>query len=506
MCTSNIDQQYLQFEGKTINKRYFLNRAIGQGGYGCVYQGTDQHNNHEVAIKIMLRRQEQKEYQRQQQEIELAKNLSHPNILPCFDSGEERIQDLDILYIVMELATETLEQRLQQNTLSSREVKKMALDIAKSIQYLQTSETGEIVLHRDLKPENLLLVKKEWKLCDFGIVKTLNNQSAISTQALGTPFYSPPEAYRGEYTTTSDCWSLGLILAKALTGKHPFCGQYSESSVTSETLLKAVLQEEPDLKNLPQEFQNLVRGCLVKDPRKRWNVKQVIENLSDQSTPVSTRVQPQLTQPINNIYSTLENYLRNQEFQKADQETFDLINQENDQNGNSIITMAEIDRMECQVLCRIDELWSQHSDRRFGFNAQMETFNIRGQAQNTQLFLQAINHVGWTRPELLLEKLPSLIRHLVRVTFGQIMDEFRLIKYYDALTFDISAPKGHLPAKIWSHISQLNSLTNISNNISNVNDFTENFEEYGTFIELFTTKGIPNVYAFLNKLESCNIK
>ena len=84
------------------------------------------------------------------------------------------------------------------------------------------------VVHRDLKPENILFScykLKMVKLIDFGLSKILQEEKAIMSSKLGTPYYISPEMLKGKYDKKCDLWSIGVITFELLAGETPFKGR-----------------------------------------------------------------------------------------------------------------------------------------------------------------------------------------------------------------------------------------------------------------------------------------
>jgi Tol biopolymer transport system component len=148
------------------------------------------------------------------------------------------------------------------------------------------------LIHRDLKPSNIMLTSEEAKLLDFGLAKlqlnqTDNDVSAVTQTTpltgantiLGTMQYMAPEQLEGkEADVRSDIFSFGAIMYEMATGKRAFEGS------SNATLIAAIIGLEPIsvsaiIADTPPLFERLVKKCLSKDPRKRW---QSVSDLSDE--------------------------------------------------------------------------------------------------------------------------------------------------------------------------------------------------------------------------------
>ena len=265
-------------EGKVINNQYYLNKLLGAGGYGGVFLADDMIRDkfiRQVAIKLIT---PDNNNDGQLDEIIAATNLQHPNLIRCFYGGESSLNGADFLYLVMEVADFSLQKQLTKSILSETETNLLVQDITEALVYLHNQPKA--IVHRDLKPGNVLRVGDKWKLSDFGLVKVIGKDSVVDTiNLMGTAGYAPPEAYQGKVATAWDVWSLGIIIVEALTGKSPFPGN------TPQQLQQQICNEEPNLSGLPQKFEPIVKGCLVKDRKKRWTAQQVLDDISINTKP-----------------------------------------------------------------------------------------------------------------------------------------------------------------------------------------------------------------------------
>ena len=134
-------------------------------------------------------------------------------------------------------------------------------------------------MHRDLKPSNVLLAADGPRVIDFGISLAIERSMLTATGAvMGSPGFMSPEQARGqrEVGKPTDVFSLGAVLAFAATGIGPFgCG-------STPALLYRVVNEEPDLAQVPARLRPLIERCLAKDPAYRPTPADIIEIISDQ--------------------------------------------------------------------------------------------------------------------------------------------------------------------------------------------------------------------------------
>ncbi|WP_318208634.1 MULTISPECIES: bifunctional serine/threonine-protein kinase/ABC transporter substrate-binding protein [unclassified Streptomyces] len=140
------------------------------------------------------------------------------------------------------------------------------------------------LVHRDVKPGNVLLALDGPRLIDFGIARSAGATALTATDAMiGTPGFLAPEQARaagaGEVGPASDVFSLGCVLAYALTGERPF-GTGGVAAVVYRTV-----HEEPDLDGVPGTVLPLVRACLAKDPAGRPTALEVRAALGEADGP-----------------------------------------------------------------------------------------------------------------------------------------------------------------------------------------------------------------------------
>ena len=267
------------FVGEIIDDRYKLEKLIGSGSYGGVFQSKMVVLGHtlqkQVAVKLM---QDGGEGGMQHCELKSALNLpSHDSLIPHFNWGQVSIRKSPMIYLVMELGEYCLDSyKRDRNVLSLDEVKEIVIALAKGLHYMHSKVHGgneqnppEQLIHRDLKPANVIKVGEHWKMADFGFAKSLNRGSVQATLVGGTDRYMPPEMFGRQWISTKwDIWSLGVMIVEMLSGHHPI-----KSPINSGTI-----QQEPiDLDGVPDKWIEIVSGCLQKDHKERWTAQQVLD-------------------------------------------------------------------------------------------------------------------------------------------------------------------------------------------------------------------------------------
>lgn len=266
---------------------YEIIEKAGAGGMGEIYKANDTRLNRTVAIKVLpsnsVHNPELKE--RFEREAKAISSLNHAHICTLFDIGNQNGVD----YLVMEfLEGESLSTRLARGQIPYEEMLQLSVQIASGLD--AAHQKG--LIHRDLKPSNIMLTGEGAKLLDFGLAKLQPNQSdkhlSAITQTtpltgantiLGTMQYMAPEQLEGkEADVRSDIFALGAIMYEMATGKRAFQGN------SNAALIASIISQEPIsmsavIPTFPPLLERLVKKCLSKDPKKRW---QSVSDLSDE--------------------------------------------------------------------------------------------------------------------------------------------------------------------------------------------------------------------------------
>ncbi|MFY9317724.1 MAG: protein kinase, partial [Burkholderiales bacterium] len=255
--------------------RYDLERVLGEGAMGRVYEGNDTRLHRKVAIKTILKSaldsDSAKEYsQRFKREAQAVARLNHPNIVQVFDFAEEG----DVAYIVMELVRGR-ELKTFFDAKERFEIKEAVHIMVSLCEALHFAHEAGIV-HRDIKPANVMIDSQgRVKLTDFGVARITDPDRTVSdkTQAgtiVGTPAYMSPEQVNGAaIDRRSDIFSAGVILYEFLCGAKPFTG------AGAWAIAKKVIAEDPPAPSsvnpaLSPLFDAVVAKALAKNPADRY--------------------------------------------------------------------------------------------------------------------------------------------------------------------------------------------------------------------------------------------
>ena len=272
--------------GDHLSRRYRLDRRLGHGAMGEVWQAYDVQLSRAVAVKVLLRLDADQELlDRFRREAEIGARLQHPGIAVVHDVGKHE----DRLFIVMEL----LEGSDLAGVLDTRrpglfhvpEALGLGLQVAEAL----AAAHAQGVVHRDLKPANLFrLTDGRVKICDFGIARTAKETKGLTVtgRPFGTPTYMAPEQWRGEHVDARcDVYALGCVLQELLTGAPPF----RSTGEPWPLMRKHVEEDPPRLRSIraeiPDDVDALVASMLAKVPASRPSASAVAARLRTVLTP-----------------------------------------------------------------------------------------------------------------------------------------------------------------------------------------------------------------------------
>ena len=257
---------------RVVETYYKIQKIIGKGAFGVVYKAFELCSGRIVAIKqIPIDSTNRKDVIK---EIELLKNLEHPNIVKYYNYLKED----NHIYIIMEyLEGSTLKQYITHNSENITEdiARNIIKQLLNALSYLHYSCD---VCHRDIKPENIMFTEKNdisyIKLLDFGLSSDAF-ESKLKTQNCGTLTYMAPEQISSlRYSKAVDIWSVGIVLYKLLNkGKNPFYQKGDSNSVLIDNINNQ--EVEFDLENCPISVigRHLIYKLLDKNPSYRYTAR-----------------------------------------------------------------------------------------------------------------------------------------------------------------------------------------------------------------------------------------
>ncbi len=264
--------------GATVWDKYRIDKLIGRGGMGAVYQATNTAIGKRVALKFLDRdaTRDLDAVARFQREAQAASAVESAHIVQIFDAGRS---EQDRPFLVMELLQgEDLRVRLRRDKrLELAEVVHIAGQVLRALD--RAHDAG--IVHRDLKPDNVFLCHRDddpmfVKLVDFGISKVAPKTATADTltrrgTVLGTAFYMSPEqaqAFR-DIDGRSDLFSLGSIMFEALAGRPPHVGTAYEA-----ILIAICTKDAPDIRTfapeVPEPVAQVIARALERDRDKRF--------------------------------------------------------------------------------------------------------------------------------------------------------------------------------------------------------------------------------------------
>jgi len=259
------------------NGRYEILAVLGQGGMGAVYKAKDRELDRVVALKVIVPdlANSPAMLKRFKQELILARQITHKNVVRIFDIGEtdgtkfitmEYVDGGDLKSVIIE-----------RGKIPPGE----AADIIRQICNALDAAHSAGVVHRDLKPQNIMIDQSgRIVVMDFGIASSKDMPGMTMTGALmGTPEYMSPEQARGEKTDVrADIFAVGIIFYEMLTGKVPFKAHTIVETMYRRTHERATAPVDVD-SSIPIHANRIVMKCLETDPANRY--QSVTEILSD---------------------------------------------------------------------------------------------------------------------------------------------------------------------------------------------------------------------------------
>ena len=269
------------FPGDILGDRFLVIRYIAKGGMGEVYEVEDLHlQGVRLALKTVLPQVAGKPsmQRRFEREVLLAREVIHPNLCPIYDIFHVQHPKGTLNFLTMKLLSgETLASRLaRQGRIDLPEATSIIKQVATALAAIH--DAG--ILHRDIKASNIMLdgSGEQVRVCvmDFGLAHPYlaEGQTMTAFGMAGTPAYMAPELFRGEPPSkTTDVYAFGVVVYEMLVGKLPPINIGKELQPAQNS----------SFKELPPEWQQLIRGCLEPDTSRRY---QTIQDALTATSPI----------------------------------------------------------------------------------------------------------------------------------------------------------------------------------------------------------------------------
>lgn len=254
--------------GTLLAGRYEILQLLGAGGMGAVYKARDKELDRLVALKLIrpeLARNPEM-LRRFKQELILARQVTHKNVIRIFDLGEADGAKFISMDFVEGQDLHAL--LLQRGKFSPGDAARIMLQICRALE----AAHAERVIHRDLKPQNIMLDQNgRVYVMDFGIARSAHLPGMTQTGALiGTPEYMSPEQARGEeLDERSDIFSLGVIFYEILTGKPPYPADAPLATLWKRMQEPVTPPSQLD-PSIPAALNSMVVRALEIEPDKRF--------------------------------------------------------------------------------------------------------------------------------------------------------------------------------------------------------------------------------------------
>jgi len=262
--------------GSLVLNRFLIERRLGSGGFGTVYEAWDGRLERPVAVKA-IESAGGRGSSRVLREAQAAARLNHPGIVTLYEMGEE---DGNALLVTELVEGDTLAELNRDCALSDREIGEIGADLCEALAHAHS----RAVVHRDIKPQNVLVTEDgepRAKLMDFGVAR-LTDGAALTApgDVVGTLAYMAPEQAEGHTAgPEADVYSLALMLYECWSGENP--ARHATPAATARAIgarLRPLRRRRPDL---PRELCETVDACLQTRPGRRPSLEELGETIED---------------------------------------------------------------------------------------------------------------------------------------------------------------------------------------------------------------------------------
>jgi eukaryotic-like serine/threonine-protein kinase len=275
--------------GSLVLNRFLIERRIGSGGFGVVYEAWDGRLERSVAVKAIEQRGEAG--RRVLREAQAAARLNHPGIVTLYEMGEE---DGNTLLVTELVEGSTLARLAHAGELSDREIAEIGADLCEALDHAHSRG----VVHRDIKPQNVQVTEGDCegesraKLMDFGIAHLADGAALTAPgDVVGTLAYMAPEQAEGRPAgPEADVYSLALMLYECWSGENPH--RRASPAATARAIgarTRPLRRLRPDL---PRELSAEIDACLAPRPSHRPSLEQLGTTIEDSLDQLAEQTRP----------------------------------------------------------------------------------------------------------------------------------------------------------------------------------------------------------------------
>jgi TonB family protein len=250
-----MPESWKECEGQVVDGQFPLVQHLGGSDHSVVFQTQRNNSQDKFAIKFIPAAPASADAQLSRWKA--AAQLSHPNLIKVYESGRYNLGGIDMLYVVMEHASENLAEFLPHRALSPSETRDMLEPFVDALGYLH----GKGFVHGNIRPANILAIDDQLKLSSDSIRSA--NEAPLG--AAKSDAYAAPASAPGKSSEAADVWSLGVTLVETLTQRVPDGTNVPDS--------------------LPEPFLDIARHALQTNPQQRWTIADISQKLNPKAAP-----------------------------------------------------------------------------------------------------------------------------------------------------------------------------------------------------------------------------